>query len=182
MNYCAEENGMNQPLTIQPNQIRSNQPFYETTPDTGDINPTTSTPGLDFPSPNPLINITLDQPAALTVIYVPTDRPKQPTNVVQFVVVFVYPNGTVSQPYPSQTPSTSGTTTPSTGAPSQTTTTAPTPSGVVPPSADSPQLDLRPNFRVPANTIVIINITTTVENAPPIGVCTFFRYWKWIAR
>ena len=173
MNYCTEEKGMNQPLSIQPNQVTSNQPYDQTTPSTGDINPTTSTPGLDFPSPNPLINITLDQPAALTVIYVPTDRPKQPTNVEQFVVVFVYPNGTTSRPYPSQTPSTSGTTTTSsTGAPSQTTTTAPTPSGVVAPSADSPQVDLPPNFRVPANTIVIINITSTVYNAPPTGVCS----------
>ena len=175
MNYCTEEKGMNQPLTIQPNQVTSNQPYDQTTPDTGDINPTTSTPGLDFPSTNPIINITLDQPAALTVIYVPTDRPNQRTNVEQFVVVFVYPNGTTSKPYPSQTPSTSGTTTtPSAGAPSQTTTTLPTPSGVVPPSADSPQVDLLPNFRVPENTIVIINIISTVYNAPPTGVCHIF--------
>jgi hypothetical protein len=172
MNYCVEENGMNQPLTIQPNQVTSNQPFDKTTPSTGDINPTTSTPGLDFPSTNPTINITLDQPAALTVIYIPTDRPNQPTNVEQFVVTFVYPNGT-TQSFASQTPSISGTT-PSTGVPSQTTTTLPTPSGVVPPSADSPQVDLPPNFQVPANTIVIINITSTEGNAPPTGVCTAF--------
>jgi hypothetical protein len=171
MNYCVEENGMNQPLTIQPNQVTSNQPFDQTTPTTGDINPTSTTLGLNFPSTNPLINITLDQPAALTVIYVPTDRPNQPTNVEQFVVVFVYPNGTISQPFTSQTPSTSGTTTPSIGAPPVTTTTLPTPSGVVPPSDVSPQVDLPPNFRVPENTIVIINITSTQQNAPPIGVC-----------
>ena len=109
MNYCTEEKGMNQPLTIQPNQVTSNQPFNQTTPP-GDINPTTTTPGLNFPSTNPLINITLDQPAALTVIYVPTDRPNQPTNVKQFVVVFVYPNGTTSEAFLSQIPSTSGTT------------------------------------------------------------------------
>jgi hypothetical protein len=173
MNYCVEENGMNQPLTIQPNQVTSNQPFDQTTPSTGDINPTTTTPGLNFPSTNPLINITLDQPAALTVIYVPTDRPNQPTNVEQFVVTFVYPNGTTSQPFPSQTPSISGTT-PSTGVPSETTTTLPTPSGVVPPSADSPQVDLPPNFQVPENTIVIINITSTEDNTPPTGVCIVF--------
>jgi hypothetical protein len=172
MNYCVEENGMNQPLTIQPNQVTSNQPFDQTTPSTGDINPTTTTPGLNFPSTNPLINVTLDQPAALTVIYVPTDRPNQPTNVEQFVVTFVYPNGTTSQPFSSQTPSTSGTTTttPSTGVPSQTTTTLPTPSGVVPPSAVSPQVDLPPNFRVPENTTMIIKITSTDDNAPPTGV------------
>jgi hypothetical protein len=170
MNYCVEENGMNQPLTIQPNQVSSNQPFDQTTPSTGDINPTTTTPGLNFPSTNPLINVTLDQPAALTVIYVPTDRPNQPTNVEQFVVTFVYPNGTTSQTFLSQTPSISGTT-PSAGVPSETTTTLPTPSGVVPPSADSPQVDLPPNFQVPANTIVIINITSTTYNTPPTGVC-----------
>jgi hypothetical protein len=172
MNYCVEENGMNQPLTIQPNQVTSNQPFDQTTPSTGDINPTTTTPGLNFPSTNPLINITLDQPAALTVIYVPTDRPNQPTNVEQFVVTFVYPNGT-TQSFASQTPSISGTT-PPTGVPSQTTTTSPTPSGVVPPSAVSPQVDLPPNFQVPENTIVIINIISTGNNAPPTGVCEPF--------
>ncbi len=174
MNYCTAENGMNQPLTIQPNQVTSNQPYNQTTPTTGDINPTTSTLGLNFPSTNPLINITLDQPASLTVIYVPTDRPNQPTNVEQFVVVFVYPNGTTSQPFTSQTPSTTGTTTPSTGVSLETTTTLPTPSGVVPPSAVSPQVDLPPNFQVPENTIVIINITSTQQNAPPTGVCIVY--------
>jgi hypothetical protein len=174
MNYCTEENGMNQPLTIQPNQVTSNQPFDQTTPTTGDINPTTSTPGLNFPSINPLINITLDQPASLTVIYVPTDRPNQATNVEQFVVVFVYPNGTTSQPFTSQTPSTTGTTTPSIGVSLETTTTLPTPSGVVAPSAVSPQVDLPPNFQVPENTAVIINITSTQQNAPPTGVRTCF--------
>jgi hypothetical protein len=171
MNYCVEENGMNQPLTIQPNQVTSNQPYNQTTPATGDINPTTTTLGLNFPSTGSVINITLDQPAALTVIYVPTDRPNLPTNVEQFVVVFVYPNGTTSQPFTSQTPSTTGTTTPSTGVSLETTTTLPTPSGVVPPSAVSPQVDLPPNFQVPENTTVIINITSTQQNAPPTGVC-----------
>jgi hypothetical protein len=167
---------MNQPLTIQPNQVTSNQPFDQTTPTTGNINPTSTTPGLNFPSTNPLINITLDQPAALTFVYVPTDRPNQPTNVQQFVVTFVYPNGTTSLPFPSQTPFESGTiiTTPPTGISSTTTTTLPTPSGVVPPSAESPQVDLPPNFLVPENTIVIINITSTEGNAPPTGVCTAF--------
>jgi hypothetical protein len=172
MNYCVEENGMNQPLTIQPNQVTSNQPFDQTTPSTGDINPTTSTPGLDFPSTNPTINITLDQPAALTVIYVPTDRPNQPTNVEQFVVTFVYPNGTTSQPFSSQKPSTSGTTTttPSTGAVSQITTTLPTPSGIVPPSDVSPQVDLPANFQVPNGTVLMITIIWTQNSESPRGV------------
>jgi hypothetical protein len=170
INYCTEENGMDQSLTIQPNQVTSNQPFDQTTPTTGNINPTTSTPGLNFPSINPLINITFDQPASLTVIYVPTDRPNQPTNVEQFVVVFVYPNGTTSQPFTSQTPSPSGTTTLSTGVSLKTMKKLRRPSGDVLPSAVSPQVDLPPNFHVPENTTVIINITSTQQNAPPTGV------------
>ena len=175
VNYCTEENGMNQPLTIQPDQVTSNPPSDETTTP-GDINPTT-TPGLDFPSPNPQINITLDQPAALTVIYVPTDRPDQPTNVEQFVVVFFYPNDTTSQSFSSEivSPTTTTTTTPSTGAPSQTTTT-PSTSGVVLPSDVSPQVDLPPNFVVPEGTIIIINITSTTGGSPATGVCTNFLF------
>ncbi len=113
MNYCTEELGMNQPLTIQPSQVTSSPPSDQTTP-SGDINPTTTTtPGLNFSSPNPQINITFDQPASLTIIYLPVDRPNQPTNVDQFVVVFVYPNGTTSQQFTSEIPSigtTTGTT------------------------------------------------------------------------
>ena len=156
MNYCAEENGMNQPLTIQPNQVTSNQSYNEAT---GNINPTSTTPGLDFPSPNPLINITLIQPATLTLIYLPTDRPIQQTNVQQFEVIFAYPNGTTRE-FTSQTPSTSGTTTitPSTGVPSEPTTTS---SGLVPPSNVSPQVDLPPNFQVPSGTVLMITITST---------------------
>ena len=173
VNYCTEEKGMNQPLTIQPDQVTSNPPSDQTTTPS-DINPTT-TPGLDFPSPNPQINITLDQPAALTVIYLPTDRPGQPTNVEEFVVVFFYPNDTTSQPFASEivSPTTTTTTTPSTGAPSQTTTT-PSVSGVVLPSDVSPQVDLPPIFHVPNGTIVIINITSTTDKLPPTGVCVAF--------
>jgi hypothetical protein len=174
MNYCTEELGMNQPLTIQPNQVTSSPPSDQTTP-SGDINPTTTTPGLNFSSPNPQINITLDQPASLTVIYLPVDRPNQPTNVDQFVVVFVYPNGTTSQQFTSEIPSTSSTTTttPSTGAPLGTTTT-PSAIGVVPPSFISPQVDLPPNFLIPNGTVVVINITSTTDNANPAGVSVVF--------
>jgi hypothetical protein len=172
MNYCTEENGMNQPLTIQPNQVTSNQSYDQTTSPTN-INPTTTSPGLNFPSTNPLINITLNQPATLTLIYLPTDRPNQPTNVDEFSVVFVYPNGTPSVELISQIPSTSGTTTttttPSTGASSETTTT-PSPSGIVLPSNDSPQVDLPPNFQVPNGTILMIVITSTNDSASPNGV------------
>jgi len=180
MNYCTEELGMNQPLTIQPNQVTSSPPSDQTIP-SGDINPTTitTTPGLNFSSPNPQINITLDQPASLTVIYVPVDRPDQPTNVDQFTVVFVYPNGTTSQQFTSEIPSTGSTTTttPSTGAPSETPTT-PSPSGIVPPSNVSPQVDLPPNFQVPNGTIVIVTITSTTDNLPATGVRFTFYFFQ----
>ncbi len=172
MNYCTEENGMNQPLTIQPNQVTSNYSYDQTTSPT-DINPTTTSPGLNFPSTNPLINITLNQPATLTLLYLPTDRPNQPTNVNEFSVVFVYPNGTPSVELISQIPSSSGTTTttttPSTRALSETTTT-PSPSGIVPPSNVSPQVDLPPNFQVPNGTVLMIMITSTNDSASPYGV------------
>jgi hypothetical protein len=172
MNYCTQEQGMNQPLTIQPNQVTSSPPSDQTTP-SGDINPTTTTttPGLKFSSPSPQINITLDQPASITLIYLPVDRPNQPTNVNQFTVVFVYPNDTTSQQFTSEIPSTSSTTTttPSTGAPSAVTTT-PTTTGVVPPSNVSPQVDLPSNFQVPNGTIVVINITSTTDKLNPTGV------------
>jgi len=178
MSYCIQENGMNQPLTIQPDQVTSYPPYDQTTPQ-GDINPTSTTPGLNFSSPNPQINITLNQPASLTVIYIPTDRPNQPTNVDQFVVVFVYPNGTTSPSFTSQIPSTGRTATttpsPSTGVPSQTSTT-PIPSGIIVPSDVSPQVDLPPNFQVPNGTIVVINITSTTHDSPPIGVCFVFLF------
>ncbi len=177
MNYCTEENGMNQPLTIQPNQVASNTPYEETTP-SGDINPTTSMPGLNFLSTIPLINITLDQPASLTLIYLPVDRPNQPTNVNEFAVVFAYPNGTISDEFTSQIPSTSGTTptTPSTGAPSETTTT-PSISGVVPPSDLSPQVNLPSNFQVPSGTVLMIMITSTTDLASPRGVSKHFFFF-----
>jgi hypothetical protein len=167
MNYCVEENGMNQPLTIQPNQVTSNQPFDQTTPPKGNINPTSTTPGLDFPSTSPLINITLTQPAALTLVYLPTDRPNQLTNVQQFALVFAYPNGTVSDEFISQTPLPSGTTT----------TTPTTPSGVVPPSDVSPQVDLPPNFQVPNGTVLMIMITSTQNLDSPRGVSTDFAFF-----
>jgi hypothetical protein len=176
MNYCTQENGMNQPLTIQPNQIKFN-PTPNTTTPPGDINPTTTTtPGLNFPTMNPQINVTLNQPASLTVIYIPVDTPNKPSNVNSFTVVFVYPNNTSSPPLNSNIPSTgestTTTTTPS-GIPSQTTTT-PIPSGVVPPSNLSPQVDVPPNFQVPTGTTIVITITSTTDKLNPTGVCICF--------
>ena len=159
MNYCTAEQGMNQPLTITPDQVNSNPSPQPTTPLTG-INPTSTTPGVDFPTPNPQITVTLDQPTTLTLIYLPVDRPNQPSNVVQFQVVFVYPDGTTSQPFTSTTPSpiftTPGTTT------------------IVPPSNASPQVDLPPNFQVPQNTTIVITITSTISGSNPTGVCKDF--------
>jgi hypothetical protein len=177
MNYCIQEQGMNQPLTIQSNQVTSNPLPDQTTP-LSNINPTSTTPGVNFTSMVPQINITLDQPAALTLIYLPVDSPNQPSNVNQFTVQFLYPNGTLSPELPSTIPSISGTTTttPSTGAPSET-TTPPFISGFVPPSAVSPQVDLPPNFNVPANTTVIITITSTTDASYPYGVSVLFLYF-----
>jgi len=172
VNYCTEENGMNQPLTIQPNQVTSNQPLNQTT-SSADINPTTTSPGINFPLTNPLINITLNQPATLTLIYLPTDRPNQPTNVNEFSVVFVYPNGTSSDLFTSEIPSSSGTTTTTTTSSTVTpleTTTTPSTSGIVPPSDVSPQVNLPPNFEVPLGTVITITNISTSDGLNPIGV------------
>ncbi len=169
--FCLEERGMDQPLTIQPSQVASDSSLDQTTP-SGDINPTTSTSGLNFTSKNPQINVTLVHPAALTLIYVPTNRPNEQTNVKQFGVQIAFPNGTVSEEFISEIPSasTTPTTITTTGAPLETTTT-PSTSGVVPPSDVSPQVDLPPNSRVPAGTQLIITIKSTQNDANPSGVC-----------
>jgi hypothetical protein len=175
MNFCVEEKGMNQPLTITPDQVQSNPQPQPTTPP-GDINPTPGTPGLNYPSPNPQINVTLNQPTTLTVIYLPVDTPNKPSNVQTFQVVFVYPNGTTSTPFTSIIPSTSTTTTtttPSTGTPSPVFTT-PSTTAVVLPSSTSPQVDLPPNFQLPPNTVVVITITSTTNGSNPTGVCQYF--------
>jgi hypothetical protein len=168
MAYCVEQNGMNAPLTIEPSQVTSNPSPTPTTP-AGDINPTSTTTGLSFPTPNPQISVTLEQPATLTIVYVPVDRPNQPSNVDAFTVVFVYPNGTSSQPLESKIPA-AGTTTTQSGAPSQTTTTVST-TGVFAPSAVSPQVDLPVQFRVPQGTVIVITITSTSDQANPRDVC-----------
>lgn len=168
MNYCTEEKGMNQPLYIDSKQVISSPPSEPTTE--GSLNPTSTTPGLSYPSPNPTINITLDQSATLTLIYLPVDRPNEPSNVKEFTAVFYYPDGTNSKDYPSETPSPSGTTTTAAGLPTETTTT-PSTNVIYPPSSISPRVDLPPNFDVPEKTIVSITITNTVEGGNPTGVC-----------
>ena len=157
---CNEETGMDQPVDIQPEQVSYSEQPEETSPP-GDINPTTTTPGLNFPSENPEINVTLDNPATVTVVYVPTDRPNEPSNVDEFTVVFVYPNGTTSETFTSTPPSPSE---------SSETTTTPSPSDTVPPSDESPKVILPPNFEVPEGTTVVITITSTDDDQPPTGV------------
>jgi len=157
---CAGEEGMDQPVDIQPEQVSYSEQPEETSPP-GDINPTTTTPGLNFPSENPEISVTLDSPATVTVVYVPTDRPNEPSNVDEFTVVFIYPNGTTSETFTSTPPS---------PAESGETTTTPSPSGTVPPSDESPKVILPPNFDVPEGTTVVITITSTDDDQPPTGV------------
>jgi hypothetical protein len=174
MNFCVEENGMNQPLTITSNQVQFDSPPTQST----DINPTPTTPGLTFTTPNPRISVTLNQPTTLTLIYLPVDRPNNPSNVKDFAVVLTYPNGTTSTPYTSTAASTSSSTTTtaptsSAGAPSSISTTPSTPA-VVPPSNASPQVDLPPNFEVPSNTVVTIVITSTTDGSNPTGVSFYF--------
>ena len=169
---------MNRPLDIQPSQVTS-EPSPDNKPDSS-INPTTSTRGLDFLTKKPQISVTLDKPTTtITNVYIPTDRPNESTPVKKFTVTVVYPNGTKSQPYPSEIPSSSGstttTTTPSTGAPSETTTTPPFTSGFVPPSVNSPQVKFPPNFQLPNGTILLIEITETTNDSPATGVCIILR-------
>jgi hypothetical protein len=175
MNYCVQEQGMNAPMTIAPSQVAYNPSPDVTTPP-GDINPTVSTPSLQYSTTmNPTINVTLNQPATLTVIYMPTDKPNQPSNVNEFTVTFVFPNGTILPLQRSTIVGSVETTTPS-GLVSQTTTTTaagtttPGVPAVQPPSAGSPQVDLPPNFQVPDNTVIIITITSTTNHQYPTGV------------
>ena len=178
MNYCALQGGMNQPLPIEAGQVKYNpQPSPPSSPSSPPTSINPKTPGVNFPTLNPQINITIVKETTLTVVYIPTDRPNQRTNVKQFVIVFVYPNGTKSDDIPSTSPSTSATTTtttaPSAGAPSATTTT-PSTGAIVPPSDKSPQVDLLPNFRVPAGTTIVIRIMLTTDGLNPTGVSRHF--------
>ena len=159
---------MNQPLTIQPSQVSFDSPSDQS-PSSTDINPTSKTTGFTFTTtPNPRIKVTLDQPTTLTVIYLPNDRPNQPSNVKDFAVVFIYPDGSTSQPFPSTTVSTSSaitsTTTPLAGTTPGTTT-------VVPPSDVSPQVNLPADFDLPEKTTLMIMITSTTNGFYPTGVC-----------
>ena len=169
MNYCTQQNGMNQPLTIQPSQVTFDSPSNQS-PSSTDINPTSTTPGFTFTTPNPGINVTLDQPSTLTVIYLPNDRPNQPSNVQQFQVVFVYPNGSTSPTFTSTTASTSSAVT-STTTPTPLTGTTLGTTTVVPPSNVSSKVNLPPNFDVPQKTTVMIIITLTTDGLNPAGVC-----------
>jgi hypothetical protein len=88
--------------------------------------------------------------------------------VKDFAVVFIYPDGSTSQPFPSTTVSTSSaitsTTTPLAGITPGTTT-------IVPPSDVSPQVNLPADFDLPEKTTLMIMITSTTNGFYPTGVC-----------
>jgi hypothetical protein len=175
MNYCVQEQGMNQPMTIDSTQVIYKQLPEQTSPP-GNINPTLTQPGLNYTTEqSPTINVTLTQPASLTVIYIPIDRPNQPSNVNQFNVAFVFPNNNTPIQFPSSfagTVETTTTTTPS-SLPSLTSTTpaaGTTTPGVQPPSSVSPTVDLPPNFQVPSGTVIIITVLSTTDRQPATGV------------
>ena len=156
---CAEGSGMNQPLYIQPEQVTYMQePEQSSSP--SDINPTTTTSGVDFEHDYPEIHINLDQAATVSIVYVPVDRPNEPTNVRRFVLAFRYPNGTQSPPYYSQIPSDGAT-------PSATS------NGFVLPSSVSPQVILPSDYYVPSGTILLLGIISTSDDAPPQNVSFF---------
>jgi hypothetical protein len=171
MSYCTEQNGMNQPLTIQPTQVTSNPP-PETT---GDINPTPYTQGLNYLSMYPQINITLVQPATLTLIYIPVDRQDRPSNVDKFVVKFVYPTGATPSQFTSEIPSKTETTTSS-----GTTTTTLSTKVVFPPSDSSPRVNLPANFDLPNGTIIVIDITSTRDHDKPTQVRMILLCFAWM--
>jgi len=160
---------MNQPLAIQPNQVTTNPP-RDNPSSPADINPTTTTPGYDFSSPTPRIEIKLDEPETITAFYIPTNRVDLPTTVEEFTVTIIFPDGETFGPFPSETPSPSS--------PSETTTTTPAPGNVVGPSPGSPQVTLPANFNVPKDTVVIIDVTDTKNDLDATGVCTILQKEK----
>lgn len=167
MNYCVEERGMNQPLTIASKQVSSNPLPVETQP-VSDINPISNAPGLSFTSVTPQINVTFDQTATLTLIYLPVDRPNQPSNVEKFSVVFVYPNGSSSDQFQSEIPI-MGVTTSTSSIPLESITT-PSVESVFPPSDKSPRVDLPSNFEIPTGTVMMITIDSTNDDLNAYGV------------
>ena len=178
MNYCVEENGMNQPLTIQPNQISFDSQPQQPTQST-DVNPTSTTPGFTFTTPTPRINVTLNQPTTLTLIYLPNDRPNNPSNVKTFTVQFVYPNGTISQPFTSTSASSDATTT--------TTTRHHQEDKQLQHQVQVElfhhqmhhlELIFPSNFDVPAQTIITMMITLITDTTnDATGVCSFICFY-----
>ena len=158
---CTKQEGMNQPLPIGSEQVTFSPLPAQPLP--ADVNPTSSNPGVSFPSSNtPQINVTLDQPANLTVVYLPIDRTNQPSNVNAFTVTVVYPDNTPPQTFNSVIPAET----------ELTTTTVATPTGgIFPPSSQSPQVDLPGIFSVPQGTTLVITITSTNNGLYPTGVC-----------
>lgn len=165
MNYCAEGRGMNEPLNIRPDQVVTSSSVSP-----ADINPTSSTPGLNFTTMNPKVNVTLDQPATITLLFIPTNIRELPTNVEEFEVLFLYPNGTLSTSYISTIGTVPSTTTVSSGQPLETTTATSSSSPSYTPSPSSPRVELPVNFQVPPGTIIIITIVQTNNQQNPVNV------------
>jgi hypothetical protein len=163
---------MNQPLTIQPDQVTFSPPPTNTD-NPSYINPTPSSPGMTFNTPTPTINVTLKQPATITVIYIPK---QPPSNVYSFTVIVYLPNTTVLT-FPSTMPPSAGASTTPFGGASTTpsvlssqTTTTPITTSIQPLSDSSPRVDFPPNFQVPTGTVIGIMITATTTPANPTAV------------
>jgi hypothetical protein len=164
MSYCVEQKGMNQPLSLTPDQVTSNPAPTSS----GDINPKPDTTGYTFTSLNPVINVVLKETTTVTVIYLPNDRPNKPSNVNQFVVTVSYPDGRTPDELTSTTP-TSGATTTTTPSPSGSETT-PSSNAVILPSSSSPQVNLPTNYRLPVGAVISITIISTTNQDFPRDV------------
>jgi hypothetical protein len=168
--YCVAEGGMNQPLNIPTSKVTSddstvNQPI--------DINPNSTNPGVTFSNSQPSLTFPLDKSQEFTVLYLPNDRPNQPSNIQSFNVTVYTPNTDQPQTFQSTKPSASSTTTstPSTGA---TSTTPSTTTAVVPLTPASPRVEFLPGTTFPAGSTIIITITGTTDGTNPKAVCHNF--------
>ena len=159
LNYCGEQIGMGQPLVIQAEQVSFKLAPGEGRP-SGDINPTIETSGVDLPSKATEIIITMVESTVLTTIYIPTNRPGQSTNVIEFTVVIIDTNSTVPIQFTSVLPSSS----------EPTTTALSTAGGVVLPSDNSPQVKLTPDFELSKDSTITIRDIKTTDGLSPTGV------------
>ena len=162
--YCADQNGMSTPLIIQSNQVTSNQNLTSTTPSDASINPTESKPGFTFPNTNAFVNITLQKPATIALVYIASTRPYQPTNVLHFLLIIVYQNGSTVEL--------------SSVVPSGDSTSPTSPAivnGYVLPSSRDPQVELSSSTELPKGTVLMIVLGATNDMLAPSRVSDYFR-------